>query len=197
MSEWDNQQGMTNFWQNEAQSRSNELAEKAKQAHDAVMGHIDADKRAQSIAAEAASSISRYEAESDYLVELGEKLLQKLNRTEAALEEAQAANRNYKALLARPMPEIAAASPEFAATYQAYNEMLANWIFSQRAYREVAMELGSQMGRSRDEVIAMLKPAKMAVLEGKTRHDNNAKDMPSTVPYIEAIKAKEGEWRSS
>jgi len=154
------------------------------------MGRIDADKRAQSIAAEAVSSISSYEAESDYLVDLGEKLLQKLKRTEAVLEQAQAANRNYQALLARPMAEIAAVSPEFNATYNAQKELLATWIVNQRAYRELAMELGAQAGKSRDEVIAMAKQVKTTVIESQTRHNNYAKDEPFLTPYLETIRAK-------
>lgn len=190
MSEWDNQQGMTNFWQNETQARSNELSEKAKQAHDAAMGRIDADKRAQMAETQLAEASTGYQSEVDYFVDLGEKMLRKLNHVEANLAKAQADNQNYQALLARPFAEISAHSPEFAASYHANKEMLASWMIAQKAYREVAMEMGAQLGKSLEEVRELGQQARLQVLASETKHGNNASDEPFLAPHIQAILAR-------
>lgn len=186
MTDFVRQQGVINFWQGEAHKNAHERAEAAKKAHEATMGKIDAEKKVQEVTAD----IKNYEEESDYLVDLGEKLLIKLNNTKAQLAKAEAEAEFYKKLLSKPMAEIAQYNGDFKAAYEAQREMMANWIVSQKAFKEAATDLGIQAGKTKEDVIELGKQAKEDVLNNTTKHGNNAEDLDFLNPYVEILKAK-------
>lgn len=79
----------------------------------------------------------------------------------------------YKDLLAKPFAEIAAHDGRFRETYEKQQEMLAEWVASQRAFKELAMKFGQQLGKSREEIIADVKVAKEVVLNDQSEFGNN------------------------
>jgi hypothetical protein len=96
----------------------------------------------------------------------------------------------YKNLLSKPMAEIAEHDKNFKEMFDKQQEMLATWMINQRAMKEVAMILGKELGKTEDEVIKLAKQATKDVLNGETKHGNNAEDMKFVKPYIEKIKSK-------
>lgn len=186
MTDFVRQQGVINFWQGEAHKNAHERAEAAKKAHEATMGKIDAEKKVQEVTAD----IKNYEEESDYFVELGEKILKKLNHTEAKLAKAEAEAEFYKKLLSKPMAEIAQYNGDFKAAYETQRELLAGWIVNQKAFKEAAIDLGMQAGKTKEEVMDLAIEAKESVLNNTTNHGNNAEDMEFLNPYVEILKAK-------
>ena len=52
----------------------------------------------------------------------------------------------YKSLLSRPMAEIAKYNVDFAQAFEMQQQTMSDWILSQKAYRELALDLGFQMG---------------------------------------------------
>jgi hypothetical protein len=187
MTDYIRQQGVINFWQGEAHKNAHERAEAARKAHEANMGKIEAEKKVEEIS----QDIKGYEQESDYLLELGGKLLNKLNDTEAKLAKAEAEANFYKNLLSKPMAEIAQYNGDFKAVYETQQELLANWMVSQRAFKEVAIDLGIKTGMNKQEVVDLaLREVKENVLNDETKHGNNASDMDFVKPYIEILKSK-------
>lgn len=186
MTDYTRQQGVITFWQGEAHKNAHERTEANRKAHEANMGKIDAERKAQ----EAASEIKDYAEENDYLVELGEKLLIKLNNTEAQLAKAQAEAEFYKNLLSKPMAEIAEHNNNFKTAYETQRELMASWIVSQKAFKEVAIDLGIESGKTKEEVIEMAKEAKGDVLNNETEHGNNADTEKFLDPYIQILKNK-------
>lgn len=79
----------------------------------------------------------------------------------------------YKALLARPMAEIAAVNDSFKDTYEKQQELLGNWMVSQKAFKETAIKLGVQLGKTSEEIIAEGMATKAKVLDGETEYGNN------------------------
>ena len=74
------------------------------------------------------------------------------SQEDAGMAEAGAAfQRNraneLEALLSKPMAEIAAKNGRFRETYDKQQEMLASWIVSQRAFKELAMKYGAWLAR--------------------------------------------------
>ena len=169
MDDFQRQQSNINFWQGEAFSKSNELEEKSREAHEAKMGQIDAEKKAQAAIDEA----RQYESETDYLVYLGEKLLIKLNNTEDTLSKTQ--------------QKLDTVQKE----NDALKELLANWMVSQRAFKETAIDYGMALGKTKDEIVQfVLTDVKKKVLYDQTIYENNASDMENVRPYIQILKNK-------
>lgn len=105
--------------------------------------------------------------------------------------EAEQAEANfYKNLLSKPMAEIAEHDQNFKEMFDKQQELLATWMVNQRAMKEVAMALGKELGKTEDEVIELAKKATEDVLNGETKHGNNAEDMKFVKPYIEKIKIR-------
>ena len=104
----------------------------------------------------------------------------------------------YKQLLSKPMEEIAAQNGDFKATFEKQQEIIADWIVSQKAFRELAYEFGEKLGLSQDQVREMVPEKKKAVLTDNTRFNNNATDMIDngmvalTEKSIESEKRKVG-----
>ncbi len=87
-------------------------------------------------------------------------------------------NEYYKKLLAKPMAEIAAENHQFKETYEQQMELLAGWMVSQKAFKELAIQFGIEKGLTSDEVVEMGKNKKMDVLENKheEQHNTNVSD---------------------
>ncbi|ONU48818.1 hypothetical protein [Burkholderia cenocepacia] len=79
----------------------------------------------------------------------------------------------YKALLSKPMAEIAEKNGDFRETYEKQQEMLASWIASQRAFKEIAMKYGAMAGKTPEEIAAEGAAAKEIVLTGQSQFGNN------------------------
>ena len=77
------------------------------------------------------------------------------------------------------MEEIAAANGDFKATFEKQQEIIADWIVSQKAFRELAYEFGEKLGLSQDEIVEHVREAKKNVLTNNTKHSNNAGDVGS------------------
>lgn len=58
----------------------------------------------------------------------------------------------YQTLLSRPMEEIAQLNPDFAITYYVQNQHMSDWMLSQKAFKELALDFGSTLGLSEEEV---------------------------------------------
>lgn len=57
-----------------------------------------------------------------------------------------------KSLFEQPLHEIAKIHPEFAKNYFAEKELLASWMVSQKAFRELAIQLGKAQGVTQEEI---------------------------------------------
>ena len=95
----------------------------------------------------------------------------------------------YKDLLAKPFAEIAAQDGRFRDNYEKQQEMLADWVASQRAFKELAMKFGQQLGKSREEIISDAKSAKDIVLNDQSEFGNNLN--PAEKLALKRKKARE------
>lgn len=81
--------------------------------------------------------------------------------------------KEFKGLLAKPMLEIATESGEFQKTYQKQQSKFAEWIISQRAYKELAMKYGKELGKDIQEVEKDSENAKEIVIQNKSEFNNH------------------------
>lgn len=86
----------------------------------------------------------------------------------------------YEELLAQPMHVIAQQHENFKETYEEQQTILADWMVSQKAFKELAIQFGAEKGLPVQEVIEMGKDKKIDVLEDKNdpSHKTNASDAP-------------------
>jgi sulfur carrier protein ThiS len=97
----------------------------------------------------------------------------------------------YKALLSKPFAEIASACPEFKPEYEKQHQLLATWMVSQKAFKEVAYGFGALLGKTKEEVIALASgEATQKVLANNTVYDNNGIDSTIITSNIEFLKKK-------
>jgi hypothetical protein len=115
------------------------------------------------------------------------------NANQLALIGLHAQIRNYKELLSKPMEEIAAANGDFKATFEKQQEIIADWIVSQKAFRELAYEFGEKLGLSQDEVRAQVKDKKKDVLNNTTKYGNNASSSINQFELSESTIQKQKE----
>ena len=115
------------------------------------------------------------------------------NANQLALIGLHAQIRNYKALLSKPMEEIAAANGDFKATFEKQQEIIADWIVSQKAFRELAYEFGEKLGLSQDEVRAQVRDKKKDVLNDTTKYGNNASSSINQFELSESTIQKQKE----
>jgi hypothetical protein len=108
------------------------------------------------------------------------------------LQQSENANQYYKALLCKPLAEIAAQHSQFKEAYDAQQLIIADWMVSQKAYKELAIQFGAQLGKSKDEVFSEGLAKKIDVLKDRHNPDHftNAKDKELIVEKKEIIKAK-------
>jgi DNA repair exonuclease SbcCD ATPase subunit len=106
----------------------------------------------------------------------------------AALKEE---NEKYKKMLCKPMAEIAAENNSFKETYEKQMELMTNWMVSQKAFKELAIQFGFEKGLTAEEVIEMGHEKRIDVLENQNNpsHKTNAEDIPAVANRV--IKLKE------
>lgn len=108
-------------------------------------------------------------------------------RLEAELRESKKEVQVHRELLSRPMKEIADVSGDFKKTYEIQQQMLAEWIMGQKAYRETAMQLGIALEMTPEQVQKVAAPNYTAVIENRTTHGNDATTSPTLSTYASAI----------
>ena len=98
----------------------------------------------------------------------------------------------YKELLAKPMAEIAQANRSFKETYEVQMELLADWMVSQKAFKELAIQFGIEKGLTLDEVHQMGLNKELDVLENKNdpSHKTNADTIKGIEQHIDSLKRK-------
>ena len=101
-------------------------------------------------------------------------------------------NKYYSKLLAKPMVEIAQENKNFKETYEKQMELLADWMVSQKAFKELAIQFGIEKGLTPDEVIDMGLNKKLDVLDNKNdqSHKTNSNTIDGIEQYIDALKRK-------
>ncbi|MHC3434935.1 hypothetical protein G7048_06050 [Diaphorobacter sp. HDW4B] len=95
----------------------------------------------------------------------------------------------FRSLLSRPMKEIADMSGDFKKAYEVQQQMLAEWIMGQKAYKETAMQLGMEVGKSSEEIQQLATQNANAVLENRTEHGNDSTTSPTLADHASAILA--------
>ena len=130
-------------------------------------------------------NIAHLKNELDQAVEINKELFQ------AGIKYKEEAE-YYKKLLTKPMAEIAKANRSFKETYEAQMELLADWMVSQKAFKELAIQFGIEKGLTSDEVIKMGLDKKIDVLENRhdVSHNTNVGDSVYIGPRVERLKNK-------
>jgi len=105
-------------------------------------------------------------------------------------DKLKAENKVYKDLLTKPMNEIANLNDSFKKTYHEQQTILGEWIVSQRAFKELAIKLGLETGRSKEDVIQEGLANDEKVLNCETEHGNDFNQSEWQRYYAPKIKAK-------
>ena len=111
----------------------------------------------------------------------------RVERLENELRQSKQEVQVHRALLSRPMKEIADVSSDFKKTYELQQQMLAEWILAQRAYHETATKIGIEVGKTPEDIRQMASQNANAVLENRTEHGNNSTTIPLLAEYASAI----------
>lgn len=115
-----------------------------------------------------------------------------LKKKTEELEEAEDAVEFYNNLLCQPMSVIAKKNVNFKETYEKQMELMADWMVSQKAFKQLAIELGGKNGLSVEEVLKIGKDKEIDVLESKHPEGNNTNANNSSIirPYINNLVSK-------
>lgn len=111
---------------------------------------------------------------------------------QAKLSESQKEVEYYKNLLTKPMHEIADVNGNFQETYHQQQTILGEWMVSQRAFKELAIQLGIEAGRTKEDIVAEGMANKEKVLNNQTEHGNDFNQNEWQLYYAPRIKAKQG-----
>lgn len=98
--------------------------------------------------------------------------------TQIREEEAQ----KYELLLAQPMHVIAQQNENFKETYEEQQTILADWMVSQKAFKELAIQFGAEKGLQPSEVIEMGLDKEIDVLQDKNDPSHKTNFGDSTHP---------------
>ena len=130
-------------------------------------------------------NIAHLKNELDQAVEINKELFQ-------AVMKYKEEDEYYQKLLTKPMAEIAQANRSFKETYEAQMDLLAEWMVSQKAFKELAIQFGIEKGLTSDEVIKMGLDKKIDVLENRhdVSHNTNVGDSVYIGPRVEKLKNK-------
>ena len=130
-------------------------------------------------------NIAHLKNELDQAVEINKELFQAVMKYK---EEAE----YYQKLLTKPMAEIAQANRSFKETYEAQMELLADWMVSQKAFKELAIQFGIEKGLTPTEVMQMGLNKKIDVLENRhdINHNTNVGDSVYIGPRVDKLKNK-------
>ncbi len=115
------------------------------------------------------------------------------HRQEGLDEGYRIAHQEYQNLLSRPFQEIAAQNGNFKETYEAQMELMADWMVSQKAFKELAIEFGfNAHGYTPEQVIEMGYDKDIDVLEDKNdpSHGTNAGNGSTIGPRKEKLIEK-------
>ena len=98
----------------------------------------------------------------------------------------------YKHLLSQPMQVIAEHNGDFKKTYEEQQTLLADWMVSQKAFKELAIQFGAEKGLDPNEVIEMGLDKEIDVLENKNESSNktNFSDSSHTKERQDSLIAK-------
>lgn len=98
----------------------------------------------------------------------------------------------YENLLSQPMHVIAEKNQNFKETYEEQQTLLADWMVSQKAFKELAIQFGLEKGMDSSEVIEMGLDKKIDVLENRNEpeHNTNAGDGNTIAPRKEQLIEK-------
>jgi hypothetical protein len=166
-------------------------------------GKNDLIRNAESISRQAVSKANEAEREADNLRLEAGSLASRIRYLERQLEHAKGMQRkaeidadtykkeadSFRDLLSKPMKEIADMSGDFKKTYELQQQMLAEWIMGQKAFKETAMQLGMQVGKSPEEVQQMATQNANAVLDNRTQFGNDGSASPTLAEHASAIIA--------
>lgn len=105
--------------------------------------------------------------------------------TQIREEESQ----KYESLLAQPMHIIAQQNEKFKETYEEQQTLLADWMVSQKAFKELAIQFGVEKGLQPSEIIEMGQDKVIDVLQNshEQSHKTNAIDAHEISPRKEAL----------
>ena len=79
----------------------------------------------------------------------------------------------YKTLLSKPLHKIAEMNNDFKKTYDVQRDLLASWMVSQKAFKELAKDLGEKLGMSEEALRESFREKKKLVLNNETKYDND------------------------
>ena len=114
------------------------------------------------------------------------------NATKAKIQALEDEVEYYKNLLTKPMAEIADLNDDFKETYIEQQVILGEWMVSQRAFKEIAIKLGIETGRTKEDVIQEGLANDVKVLNNQTEHGNDFNQNDWQRFYAPRIKAKQG-----
>lgn len=99
---------------------------------------------------------------------------------------------SYEFLLKKPLAEIAEFNKDFKETYENQIELLADWMVSQKAFKELAIQFGKKLGLSTEEVLNIGSNKEIDVLEDKhdKSHNTNVFDSSIIRPRVDKLKSK-------
>ncbi len=108
--------------------------------------------------------------------------------TQIREEESQ----KYESLLAQPMHIIAQQNSNFKETYEEQQTILADWMVSQKAFKELAIQFGADKGLSQEQVWEMGQDKAIDVLQDKhdPTHNTNVGDSTIIGPRREVLLEK-------
>jgi len=108
------------------------------------------------------------------------------------IEELEEEVDEYRKLLCKPMLEIANQNRNFKATYEAQMQIMAEWMVSQKAFKELAIQFGFDKGLKKEEIVQKAEEVKLDVLDNKhdKSHGTNENGIPLIGEFKEEIKAK-------
>lgn len=106
------------------------------------------------------------------------------------LKKLKEENQYYRDLLTKPMLEIAGKNQAFKETYEKQQEFIADWMVSQKAFKELAIKYGIKDGKTKEEILDEGLKTERNVLENTTEFDNNVGNSVLIGPYVEKLKEK-------
>ena len=130
-------------------------------------------------------NIAHLKNELDQAVEINKELFQ------AAMKYKEEAE-YYQKLLAKPMDEIAKANRSFKETYEAQMELLADWMVSQKAFKELAIQFGVEKGLTPDEIrdMGIKKKSDVLLNNNNPSHKTNSSDLTTMQEEVNKLKLK-------
>lgn len=92
------------------------------------------------------------------------------------LQQAKAEIEDYEYLLCKPMHEIAKINGNFREMYEEQQTIIADWMVSQKGFKELAIQFGFEKGLTTEETLKMGVEKEIDVLQDKhdPEHKTNA-----------------------